>query len=115
MKRLILAANRSTRGSRKQSSREILNHLIRCKSSNLWGYAFDIDQDADTGTLYVQFKNPDGSAGDIYRYYDVPFQIYRKLIASPSKGHGHWKYIRNKYKYSKLTGDKRGKLKNAIN
>lgn len=120
MKRLltsqpVYAANRSSRNKRKRQSRDITDHLIKCRSSNVWGYGFDIDPDAREGTLYLQFKNEKGGAGDIYRYYDVPLQIYNKLVVTPSKGHYFWKAIRNKYKYSKLTGDKHGKLANAVN
>ena len=111
----ISAAKHSTRNKRRKTSRDVTKHMIRCRSSNVWGYAFDIQQDADTGTMYVQFKSDKGGAGDIYRYYDVPFKIYQKFISSPSKGHSVWKYLRNNYQYSKLTGDKRGKLKNAVN
>lgn len=111
----ISAAKHSSRNKRKKTSRQVTDHMLRCRSSNIWGYAYDIQDGEDTGTLYVQFKNDSGGAGDIYRYYEVPFKIYRKLVASPSKGHAHWKYIRHKYQYSKLTGDKIGKLKNAVN
>ena len=69
----------------------------------------------DTGDVYVQFKNKRGGPGDVYVYYDVPVRVYQKWITTSSKGHYFWEYIRNKYKYSKLTGDKRGKLPNAIN
>lgn len=99
----------------KRNSRDVTNHMVRCRSSNVWGYAFEIDPDADFGTLYMQFKNATGGPGDIYRYYEVHYKVYQKLVATPSKGHYFHKYIRNKYQYSKLTGDKRGKLPNAVN
>lgn len=111
----ISSAKHSSRNKRKRSSRDVTNKIVRCRSSNIWGYAFDISQDSNLGTLYVQFKNANGGAGDIYRYYEVPLQIYRKLVGSPSKGNAFWRLIRNKYLYSKLTGDKRGKLANAVN
>lgn len=111
----VLAAKHSSRNKRKQSSRDITKHMVRCRSSNVWSYAFDIDQDSNEGTMYVQFKNAMGGAGDIYRYYEVPLKIYQKFVAAPSKGHSVWKYLRNNFSYSKLTGDKRGKLKNAVN
>lgn len=111
----ISAAKHSTRNKRRQSSRDITDHMVRCKSSNIWGYAYDIQDGENEGTLYVQFKSDKGGAGDVYRYYEVPLRIYRKFISAPSKGHAHWKYIRHKFLYSKLTGDKRGKLKNAVN
>lgn len=118
MKRMLLtieADNRSSRDKHKKDSREITKNMIRVRSSNVWSYAFDIEQGYDLGTLYVQFKDERSRPGDIYRYYGVPYKIYHKLVAAPSKGHAFWKYIRNKYQYSKLTGDKRGKLKNAVN
>ena len=99
----------------KQSSKQITDKIVRCRSSNVWGYAFDPPDYGNVGTLYVQFKNEYGGPGDVYRYYNVPIRLYQKLVATPSKGHFHWKAIRNKFKYSKLTGDKRGKLPNAVN
>ena len=67
------------------------------------------------GDMLVQFKGPKGGAGDIYLYYDVPVMLYRRWISAPSKGHFFWKYVRNNFSYRKLTGDKKGKLPNAIN
>lgn len=121
MKRLILnseyisAAKHSSRNKRKQNSRQITDRIVRCKSSNIWGYAYDIQQGENVGTLYIQFKNESGGSGDIYRYYEVPLRVYQRFISAPSKGHLFWQLIRNKFLYSKLTGDKRGKLKNAVN
>ena len=111
----ILAA-RSSRNKRKDTSRrQIADRIVRCKSSNVWGYVFDVDEYDGIGTLYIQFKNLRGGPGDIYRYYEVPARVYRRFISGPSRGHSFWKLIRNKYKYSKLTGDKIGKLPNAVN
>jgi hypothetical protein len=111
----ISAAKHSSRNKRKKTSRNITDHMVRCRSSNIWSYAYDIENGENVGTMYVQFKNSTGGPGDIYRYYEVPLKIYRKFVAAPSKGHSHWKYIRHKYLYSKLTGDKTGKLQNAVN
>lgn len=98
------------------SSREITKNMVKVKSSNIWSYTLDLkDNHSDSGNLYVQFKNQSGGPGDVYVYYDVPVVIYRRWQSSPSKGHYFWQYIRNYYRYSKLTGDKRGKLKNAVN
>lgn len=111
----ILAANRSSRNKSKQKSRDITDKMVRCRSSNIWGYAYDNGEGENIGTLYIQFKDPFGGVGDIYRYYDVPLRVYRRFVSAPSKGHSFWQLLRNKYYYSKLTGDKRGKLKNAVN
>lgn len=98
------------------SSRDITRSMVRVKSSNLWSYTLNVkDNKNTTGDLYIQFKGDRGGPGDVYVYYDVPSQIYRKLVSAPSKGHAFWQLIRNNYRYSKLTGDKRGKLRNAVN
>lgn len=100
----------------KMSSRDLAKNLVRVKSSNIWSYGINIKNRKDKkGDVVVQFKDPKGGAGDLYIYYDVDIVTWRKLLASPSKGHGFWVLIRNRFKYSKLTGDKKGKLKNAIN
>ena len=65
--------------------------------------------------MYIQFKGRDGGPDDIYMDCDVPIRVYRRFVTATSKGHFFWQYIRNNYKYRKLTGDKRGKLPNAVN
>lgn len=101
--------------SKKGSSRDATRNLVRVKSSNVWSYGLDIQLGQNTGDLYVQFKNPSGGPGDVYQYFDFPVKVWKKFITAPSKGHFFWKYVRNNYRYRKLTGDKRGKLPNAIN
>jgi len=98
------------------SSREITKNMIRVNSSNIWSYCVDIKRAEDkTCNLYIQFKGNNGGAGDVYVYFDVPIIIYRKLISAPSKGHSFWQYIRGKYPFAKLTGDKRTKQKGGVN
>ena len=95
---------------------DLASRLFRVKSSNVWAYRlFMRDRHDKTGDLVVQFKNRNGGPGDVYQYYDVPFTLFRKWQATTSKGHFFWKYIRNYYRYSKLTGDKIGRLQNAVN
>ncbi len=103
--------------SNNRSARDITRNLVRVKSSNIWAYAIDIkDRHDKTGTVYVQFKGKNGGpTGGLYCYYDVPITIWRRFISAPSKGHAFWVLIRNNYRYSKLDGDKRGKLRNAVN
>ena len=96
----------------------VKNILNRVKSSNVWAFGMDrdsINTEDDTGDLVVQFKNKTGGPGDIYIYYDVPTALYRKWVTTPSKGAWFWKNIRHRFFYSKLTGNKRGVLPNAIN
>lgn len=98
------------------NTKNLAKDMVRVRSSNVWSYGLNIkDRKDKTGDLLVQFKNKNGGAGDVYMYYDVPTMVYRRWQSAPSKGHYFWVYIRNHFKYSKLTGDKHGKLKNAIN
>lgn len=100
----------------RRSTREITQNLVRVKSSNVWAYGVEIkDNDAKEGDVYVQFKGKNGGPDSIYVYYSVPLGVWRKILSSPSKGHAVWKYLRNNFFYSKLTGNKRGMLPNAIN
>lgn len=94
----------------------LIDKLVRVRSSNVWGYAMNVKHNKDkVGDVIVQFKGDKGGPGDVYIYYDVPIRVYRRWQSAQSKGHYFWQYIRNYYQYSKLTGDKRGKLPNAIN
>lgn len=98
------------------SSKDIARSMVRVKSSNVWSYTINVrDVKKDIGDVYVQFKGEHGGPGDVYVYYDVPTRIYRKIVSSSSKGHAVHQYLRDNFKYSKLTGDRRGKLKNAVN
>lgn len=99
------------------SSRNLTKLLVHGRnSSNIWSYGINIKNQGDnTGDMLIQFKGNNGGAGDVYMYYDVPIRVYRRFISAPSLGHFFWVNIRNNYLYSKLTGDKRGKLPNAIN
>ena len=99
-----------------KSSREIARNLIRVKSSNVWAVGFKMsNSEPNTGNVYVQFKGSQGGPGDVYEYIDVPVSLYRRLVSAPSKGHMIWKYFRNNFYYRKLSGDRKGKLRNAIN
>lgn len=98
------------------NTRDAAKNMVRVKSSNIWSYGINVRNNNDkVGDVLTQFKGPNGGPGDIYIYYDVPVKVYRRWHTAPSRGHYFWQYIRNNFKYSKLTGDKRGKLPNAIN
>lgn len=97
-----------------RSSRQLARQLARVKSSNIWAFGMNA-KSQQFGDVIVQFKGQDGYPDDMYMYYDVPIKLYQRWNAAPSKGHFFWKYIRNRFKYRKLTGDRRGKLPNAIN
>lgn len=97
------------------SAREITQNMVKVKSSNIWSYCIDIKRASDkTGNVYVQFKGNQGGAGDIYVYFDVPIVVYRRWLTAPSKGHYFWQYIRGKYTFAKLTGDKKTKQRGGV-
>lgn len=99
-----------------RSARDITKNLVRVRSSNVWAYGIEIkDAKKGVGDVYVQFKGKNGGQGDLYRYYNVEIRTWRKFLSAPSKGHFVWQYLRNNYLYSKLTGNKRGVLPNAVN
>ena len=98
------------------NTRDMMKNIVRVKSSNVWGYCINIKEHGDrVGDVLCQFKGVNGGGGDVYIYYDVPVVLYRRWVGAQSKGHFHWQYIRHNFKYSKLTGDKRGRLPNAVN
>ena len=98
------------------NTKNLAQNMIRVRSSNVWSIGFNVRKQGDnTGDLVMQFKNKNGGAGDVYIYFDVSIKDYKRLLNAPSVGHQFWVSIRNNHSYSKLSGDKIGKLKNAIN
>ena len=98
------------------NTKNLAQNLIRVRSSNVWAIGFNVRKNGDkVGDLVMQFKNKNGGAGDVYIYYDVDVQVYRRMQSAPSVGHYFWEYVRNNYMYAKLTGNKHGVLPNAIN
>jgi hypothetical protein len=55
----------------------------------------------DTEVLEVRFDN-----GGIYRYFEVPAQLYRQLLAAESKGRFFNHHIRDDYGYVQVTRKK---------
>lgn len=98
------------------NSRDIIQKLVRVKSSNIWAYGINIkDRKDKVGDVVVQFKGKNGGPDDIYMYFDVPIKLWRQWLSANSKGSFFWRNIRNEFYYRKLTGNKRGVLKNALN
>lgn len=99
------------------STRELTKNMVKVRSSNLWSVGINIKNRKDKfGDMFIQFKaDKTGGPGDIYQYFDVPVNLYRKFIGTTSLGAFFWRYIRNTFKYRKLTGNRRGVLPNAIN
>ena len=51
----------------------------------------------DARQLYLRFRN-----GDIYRYFDVPVQVYEAFLAAESKGRYFARHIRNEFRYEQI-------------
>lgn len=98
------------------SSKQKTTDMVRVKSSNVFSMKYD-PRDNRIGDVYVQFKDPNtGGPGDVYCYYDVPARVYNRIVVAPSKGHMIYTLLkRNKFKYAKLTGDKRTHYSWGIN
>ena len=64
------------------------------ESSNIEAVAYDEDKEE----LFIQFKN-----GAVYKYLDVPYNIYNDLLNADSKGQYFYHYIRKGgYVYERL-------------
>jgi hypothetical protein len=66
--------------------------MIKVASSNLLA----VDYNPQTRTLTIEFRS-----GHIYEYYNVPLNIFEGLLAAPSKGRFHHRYIK-RYPYNRI-------------
>jgi hypothetical protein len=57
-----------------------------------------VGYDATTRTLQVEFNS-----GVIYQYYDVPAEVYERLIAADSHGRYFNAHVRDQYRYDRMT------------
>ncbi|MCY4610732.1 MAG: KTSC domain-containing protein [Gammaproteobacteria bacterium] len=62
-------------------------------SSNLQSVGYD----EPSQTLEIEFRS-----GGIYRYFNVPMNLYRELMRAPSKGGFLHQYIKNAFPYSRV-------------
>lgn len=62
-------------------------------SSNLRSVGYDEPSE----TLEIEFLS-----GGIYRYFNVPVNLYRKLMQASSKGRFLHQYIKNAFPYSRV-------------
>jgi len=68
--------------------------LVDVDSSAMTGVGYDAEQ----RILSIQFPN-----GDVYRYFDVPAEVHRGLMAADSHGQYFHRHIRDAgYKYEKV-------------
>lgn len=83
---------------------QLMTKMRRVKSSNVWGYYFEIEGNPHTGLLYVTFlaDSPPGGGdrpqapGSTYVYFDVPTKKYREFAraSDSSAGRAVWDYLR---------------------
>ena len=66
----------------------------RVSSSNIRSIGYD----PQSATLEVEF-----TSGDVYQYFNVPEHLYRGLMNASSKGQFLGDYIRNSYRYQKVS------------
>lgn len=75
--------------------------LVSVESSNVQAIGYDPKRKY----LYIQFLPSENTKwGEVYRYFNVPEQIYNRFLKAPSKGIFVWANIRDKYSYAKWTG-----------
>ena len=64
----------------------------RVSSSDLYSVGYE------NGTLEIAFNS-----GGVYQYYNVPYSIYQGLMCAASHGKYFHAYIRNGYRYSRIS------------
>ncbi|PIR70423.1 MAG: KTSC domain-containing protein [Candidatus Niyogibacteria bacterium CG10_big_fil_rev_8_21_14_0_10_42_19] len=57
-----------------------------------------IGYDSQSAILEVEF-----TSGDVYQYFNIPEHLYRGLMSASSKGQFLNDYIRNSYRYQKIS------------
>lgn len=67
--------------------------MIMVKSSQIKAIGYD----NETSELYVAFNN-----STTYKYSNVPYEVYEKMLASESIGKFLGAFIKGKYEYVKV-------------
>lgn len=75
----------------------LLISLIACESSQISGFGYD----DHSRTLAVQFRASGGKPGNVYRYRNVPAEVFAAFQASDSKGKFFGSQIKGKYEFEK--------------
>ncbi|MDD5218099.1 MAG: KTSC domain-containing protein [Candidatus Omnitrophica bacterium] len=65
---------------------------VRSRDIAIVGY------DKDVHALEIAFRS-----GGVYRYLDVPEGVYQALMSAPSYGNYFRDYIKNNFKYEKVS------------
>jgi len=64
------------------------------ESSDLSSVGYDLN----IKTLEIEFNS-----GGVYQYFDVPENVHSELMSAPSKGKYFHKFIKNVYRYQKVS------------
>lgn len=72
----------------------IVMYRTPVKSANIRSVGYD----PQSATLEVEF-----TSGDIYQYFNVPEHLYRGLMNASAYGQFLNDYIRNSYRYQKIS------------
>lgn len=56
----------------------------------------EVGYDVVSGTLEVEF-----TSGDVYRYFEIPERVYRRLMLAESHGSFFNAFIKDKYRFSR--------------
>ena len=69
-------------------------HRTPVSSTNIRSIGYD----SQSAILEVEF-----TSGDVYQYFNIPEHLYRGLMSASSKGQFLNDYIRNSYRYQKIS------------
>lgn len=82
---------------------ESIPEMQEVESSNVHSIGYDYAK----GVLYVRFWKDSTTrrskvSGNIYKYFDVPFNVYFMMTKMASKGKFVWRELRDKYRYKMI-------------
>lgn len=85
---------------------ESIPAMQEVESSNVHSIGYDYTK----GNLYVRFWKDSTTrrsqvSGNVYKYFDVPFNVFYMMTKMASKGKFVWRELRDKYRY-KMIGRK---------
>ena len=92
---LSVAVSEATEGEHYQANQQVIQRMRRVSVDS--EAISSIGYHRKTRTLEISFKTP-----AIYRYVEVPRQVYMDLLASDSKGRFFQQHIRGHYPFWKV-------------
>lgn len=92
------ALDRAARNARYGSREARSGQMLPVESSMMTG----VDYDEETRELDIRF-----ASGKTYRYFDVPADVYARLLDAESKGQFFNEEIKDQYRYAEVTKRRR--------